>query len=58
MHVLNRTIMKAIIKEEEETAKRYAALAKRYNIPELLSAAHDEAKHAELFKRIMRDWRK
>lgn len=54
MVMLNRRIIKALIKEEEDTSVRYSRLAKKYNIPELMEAARDEAGHARLFERIMK----
>jgi hypothetical protein len=53
-HILNERILHALIKEENETAKRYSALAVQYNIPELHEAAIQEANHARLFESLLR----
>jgi hypothetical protein len=51
-HILNRRIINAIIKEEEETAKRYDMLGRKYGLPELIEAGKQEAHHAQIFRRI------
>lgn len=57
MHVLNKRIIKAIIAEEEETAKRYFMLAKRYKLPQLEKASLEEASHARIFEDLLRRWK-
>lgn len=58
VYVLNKKIIKAIIREEEDTSRRYHHLGKMYGIPALIRAGDQEANHAELFKRIYRRFSK
>lgn len=55
MVMLNKRIEKALQKEEAETSKRYIAMGKKYNIPELVKAGYDEKKHSEIFKKLRRE---
>lgn len=56
-HILSRKILQALIIEEDETAKRYFQLGLKYNIPELIEASRDEAKHRDLFVRLLNSQR-
>ena len=53
MVILNDKIIRAIIKEELETAERYKMLADKYNIPILYDTARDELKHAYIFRQLL-----
>lgn len=52
-HILSEKIVRAIIKEERETAERYMSLGRKYQIPELVKAGKEEAQHSKLFERIL-----
>ena len=51
-HILNKRIIKGLIKEETQTKARYVSLGKRYGIKALVKAGKQEGSHAKLFKRL------
>ena len=51
-HILDRRIVKHLIREEAETKERYTALGKKYGIPSLVRAGNQEGQHSRMFKRI------
>lgn len=57
-YVLSKNVIKHLIKEESDTRKRYKALGKKYNIPELVKAGSQEGSHAKLFKKLQKEKRK
>jgi hypothetical protein len=55
--VLNKRIAEGLVKEEDDTARKYHELARIYNIPELHVAADQESTHAQLFRNLIRSGR-
>lgn len=52
-YILNKKIIHSLMIEEEETAKRYFYLGKKYRLPYLIEASKDEAKHSEMFRKML-----
>lgn len=54
---LSRSELQSLIVEEEKTSRMYSEWAIRYGIPALAKAAREEQGHAQMFKRLLRNWK-
>jgi hypothetical protein len=57
-YLLSKKIVKYLARDERETSKRYKALGKRYNLPQLVKAGRQEGHHAKIFQKLEKKYRR